>query len=115
MPLDLSSAFSSMGAAGHHIYSHGHVAGKITEHGHVLDKTGRKVGTISHDGTLWDRAHHRVGHVGVDGKVYNKWSSHAQVMTSGDTILDHSGKTIGHSSGGSLGGAAMLLMLNKDM
>lgn len=115
MSLDLSSAFSSMGSSGHHIYGHGaHAIGKITEHGHVLDGMGRKVGSIEHNGTIRDRAHHVIGKIGEDGKVYNKWSSHAQMFNSGDDIIGHDGKHLGHSSGGSLGGAAMLLMLNKD-
>lgn len=114
MSLDLSSAFSSMGSSGHHIYSHSHALGKITEHGHVLDATGHKVGSIGHDGIVRDRAHHKVGRIDSDGKVHAKWSSHAQFFTSGHEILDHAGREVGHSSAGSLGGAAMLLMLNKD-
>jgi len=103
-----------MGAAGHHIYSGGHKFGKITEHGHVLDAFGHKLGSIGHDGIMRDRVGHKIGRIGDDGKVYNKWSSHAQVFTSGHDILDHNGKHLGTSSGGSLGGAAMLLLLNKD-
>lgn len=115
MPLDLSSAFSSMGSAGHHIYSGGHAIGKVTGHGHVLDSAGHKMGSIGHDGVMRDRAGHKIGRIGEDGKIYNKWSSHAQMFTSGHEIIDqHTGREIGTTSGGSLGGAAMLMMLNKD-
>jgi hypothetical protein len=113
MSLNLSSSFSAMGSAGHHIYSAGHGVGKITEHGHVLDAHGRRMGSIGHDGTMRDRSGHKIGRVDEHGKVYDRSSSHAQVFSHGSGIYDHSGHQIGSSSGGSLGGAAMLMLLNK--
>lgn len=103
----------SFGTA-HHVYVGGHAMGKISAGGHIYDKLGHKVGSIERNGTVRDHFGHKVGKIGEHGAVYDKWSSHAQFHTEGKVIRDHHGKVVAQSSGGSLGGAAMLLMLNKD-